>query len=69
MAAIPVSAERRPTMKKNAKRLSLSRETLRHLQNEQLETAAGGVATTRPICCADTTSCPPPTGNGDTCLC
>ena len=58
-------------MKKNVKRLSLSRETLRHLQNQQLETAAGGVST-RPICCTDTASCPPPpTGNGEynTCDC
>jgi len=58
-------------MKKSAKRLSLSRETLRHLQQEQLETAAGG-ATTRPICCTDTASYPPPpTGHGEynTCDC
>jgi hypothetical protein len=58
-------------MKKRAKRLSLSRETLRSLQSEQLETAAGGVST-RPICCTNTSSCPPPpTGNGEynTCAC
>jgi hypothetical protein len=54
-------------MKKNAKRLSLSRETLRPLLNEQAETAAG--ASGRPVCCTITASCPPPTGNGETCLC
>jgi hypothetical protein len=58
-------------MKKRSKKMSLSRETLRRLHNELLETAAGGVST-RPICCADTASCPPPpTGNGEynTCAC
>ncbi|HEY4594198.1 MAG TPA: hypothetical protein VIJ61_17390 [Thermoanaerobaculia bacterium] len=54
-------------MRKSAKKMSLSRETLAELGGKTLETAAG--ASGRPICCTITASCPPPTGNGDTCLC
>jgi hypothetical protein len=64
MAAIPVSAERRRKMKKNAKRMTLSRETLAELGSEALETAAG--ASGRPICCVASGSCPPPPSAGDT---
>jgi hypothetical protein len=57
-------------MKKNPQRLTLSRETLGHLEREQLETAAG--ASGRPVCCTITASCPPPPqseGGEATCLC
>lgn len=54
-------------MKKNVKKMSLSRETLAELGGKTLETAAG--ASGHPVCCTVTASCPPPTGNGDTCLC
>ncbi|HEY4593737.1 MAG TPA: hypothetical protein VIJ61_15080 [Thermoanaerobaculia bacterium] len=51
-------------MKKNAKRMTLSRETLAELGSEALETAAG--ASGRPICCVASGSCPPPPSAGDT---
>ncbi|HEY0511535.1 MAG TPA: class I lanthipeptide [Thermoanaerobaculia bacterium] len=52
-------------MKKSLKRLSLNRETLGHLRNEQLEQAAGGNT------CVASGSCPPPpTGNNrSACFC
>jgi hypothetical protein len=52
-------------MKKNSKRLNLSRETLAHLQGEQIERVAGGNT------CTASGSCPPPpTGNAQySCLC
>ncbi len=53
--------------KKSAKPLTLSRETLRHLEKKQLEPAAG--ASGRPVCCTITASCPPYSGNDATCLC
>ena len=54
-------------MKKKPQRLTLSRETVRHLEKEQLETAAG--ASGKPVCCTITASCPPYSGNQETCLC
>jgi hypothetical protein len=54
-------------MKKNPQRLTLSRETLGHLERAQLETAAG--ASGRPVCCTITASCPPYSGDQETCLC
>jgi hypothetical protein len=57
-------------MKKRAKKMSLSRETLAELGGKTLETAAG--ASGRPVCCTITASCPPPlqsADGGDTCLC
>ena len=57
-------------MKKSAKKMSLSRETLAELGAKTLETAAG--ASGRPVCCTITASCPPPPqseNGGDTCLC
>jgi hypothetical protein len=52
-------------MKKKMKRLNLNRETLGHLQSDQLEQAAGGFT------CTASGSCPPPpTGNNAaSCLC
>jgi hypothetical protein len=50
--------------KSTTKRLTLHRETLAYLQNERLETVAGGLSTASG-CCP-----PPPTGNNaNTCLC
>ncbi|MFL6194888.1 MAG: hypothetical protein ACJ75H_12005 [Thermoanaerobaculia bacterium] len=48
-------------MRKNLKtpRLTLSRETLLHLENERIATVAGGESG-RPICCTASGSCPPP---------
>jgi hypothetical protein len=60
--------------KKNAKRLSLHRETLATLIEDRLRQADGGASMTCPkVCCSTCTasySCPPPpTGAGETCLC
>jgi hypothetical protein len=67
MAAIPVSAERRPTMKKTAKRLTLSRETLLSLEAGELATVAGGFTEKPVICCAASGSCPPPPSADSSC--
>jgi hypothetical protein len=49
-------------MKKTSKKMSLSRETLRRLQEHQLEHAAGGITALCPTTSADPTcyfdSCP-----------
>jgi len=57
-------------MKKRAKKLTLSRETLAELGGKTLENVAG--ASGKPVCCTITASCPPPlqsADGGDTCLC
>lgn len=55
-------------MKKKMRRLNLNRETLGHLQNDQLEQAAGGF--TSPCCTASGSCPPPPTGHNEaSCLC
>jgi hypothetical protein len=53
-------------MKKKTKRLSLSRETLASLRNDQLEVALGGLSQKPIICCGMSDSCPPPPSAGDT---
>lgn len=47
--------------KRTPKRLSLRRETLHKLTDEQLPEVAGA-ATVGGTCCARSDSCPPPTG-------
>lgn len=48
-------------MQKNRmKRLSLSRETLVHLEDERLQSAEGGAPSRGGVCCTATASCPPP---------
>ncbi|HEX9941233.1 MAG TPA: class I lanthipeptide [Thermoanaerobaculia bacterium] len=60
--------------KKGMKRLSLNRETLHKLTDEQLQDAEAGRETGPMVCCSTCTasySCPPPpTGNNEaSCLC
>lgn len=53
-------------MKKKTKRLTLNRETLAGLRNDQLEGAVGGFTEKPAICCGASGSCPPPPSAGDT---
>jgi hypothetical protein len=53
-------------MKKTARRLILSRETLLRLETGQLATVAGGFTQKPVICCGTSDSCPPPPSAGDT---
>jgi hypothetical protein len=54
-------------MKKNAKRLTLNRETLHSLEAGELETVAGGLTQKPVICCAASDSCPPPPSADSSC--
>ena len=45
--------------KRTPKKLTLHRETLRPLENEEVEKVQGAAASGRPICCTTSASCPP----------
>jgi hypothetical protein len=54
-------------MKKKLKRLTLSRETLVDLRNDQLDQAEGGISQKPILCCAASGSCQPPSAADTTC--
>ena len=46
--------------KRVSKKLTLHRETLRPLEDREVEKVEGASPSGRPICCTITASCPPP---------
>ena len=62
-------------MRKRAKKLALSRETVRHLQGSHLHHIRGAESGTCPTDCQNSDLCPPqtngcpPGGTGCTCTC
>lgn len=50
-------------MKKKIKKLTLNRETLHPLAQQDLHQAQVNGASGRPICCTITASCPPPSAD------